>query len=254
MKCLNADCGKTFKATKPWRKYCSRSCGDVVRMRVYRSLKENPAAVVSISPFFKADKLKSNSIKDKIDVYEDRVWGWLFHPVLQLLKSQHTDFAIIALVLSYFEGHWIWRTGTDSRGHSAEYFKAAFKDVFPASVPNASTQALYPGKDFAEELAQKLYTLGRCGLFHSGMAREGVFYVRRKSEQAFRWAADKDGNIVSMAIFTECFALDVAEHFSRYIKALRQTKNDELRKNFLAAWDLTHSGQPIVTPQFVGKL
>lgn len=34
-KCANEKCAKDFKAAKPWSKYCSRVCGDLVRMRAY---------------------------------------------------------------------------------------------------------------------------------------------------------------------------------------------------------------------------
>lgn len=37
MKCQNEKCGKEFKPLKPWSKYCSRVCGDLVRHRAHYS-------------------------------------------------------------------------------------------------------------------------------------------------------------------------------------------------------------------------
>jgi hypothetical protein len=79
-----------------------------------------------ISPRFPTAKLSSGSTDDRIDVYEDRLRGWLFGPARALLNVRGAEIAIFQLCLGYFEGYWIYRTGEDSKRKSKEFFKRAF--------------------------------------------------------------------------------------------------------------------------------
>src|SRR5690349_17317218 len=84
-----------------------------------------------ISPQFMSDKLKSGSIDDRIDVYEDRMDGWFLRPIYSLMPTPNFRFAAISLALSYFEGWEQYRSGEDSRGKSQGFFIRGLRDVFP---------------------------------------------------------------------------------------------------------------------------
>ena len=64
---------------------------------------------LKISPSFTVDKLRSGQIEDKIDVYEDRVLGWFFRSARSLLSVPNSEFALLQLTISYFEGYAIYR-------------------------------------------------------------------------------------------------------------------------------------------------
>ena len=49
-------------------------------------------------------KPDSGVIGGRIDVYEDRVSGWLLRPIRTLLETRDSHFAALSLALSYFEG------------------------------------------------------------------------------------------------------------------------------------------------------
>ena len=84
----------------------------------------------SISPNYTSEKLEDPSIEDKIDVFEDRMKGWLFAPMKKLLGQPHDRIASLCLQTTYFEGIWSYLVGKKSQGHSKEFFINGFYDVF----------------------------------------------------------------------------------------------------------------------------
>ena len=86
--------------------------------------------ITFISPKYTQDKLNKPNIDDLIDILRDRVDGWLFDPAKKLLEDKKYWFGALGLLLTYFEGIWIYMTGEDSKGKSKEYFTAAFLDMF----------------------------------------------------------------------------------------------------------------------------
>src|SRR5271155_2210829 len=119
-----------------------------------------------ISPHFSDEKYKTGSLEELIDVLEDRVRFWLLAPAKALLDVQFGDVAAISLLLGYFEPYAIYRKGEDSTNKSKAFFRAGFIDVFRKSGR---------GEAFLARLADLLYVSARCGLFHEGMLREGIY-------------------------------------------------------------------------------
>jgi len=72
-----------------------------------------------ISPSFDTTKLENGSFLDRVDVYEDRIRGWLIEPARILNGHEHAGFAVVHLVLSYVEGaetfDWSYRTFANNR-------------------------------------------------------------------------------------------------------------------------------------------
>ena len=221
-------------------------------MRKYRALQDPSSSYIQISPSYVVDGKASDAVnplplKTRIDIYRDLVSGWLLSPARTLLRTPDGEFAAIALLLCYFEGHEIWRTGTDSRGRSRSFFISAFKNVFPDSVIDPG-HALPAGFDLRDAMANKLYEWARCGFFHTGMVRPGVGIVRLRGRVALRSALDSTGRILSVLIYPPRFLKDIELHFERYIGDLRNPRNKVLRQNFEKAWKLTGYGQALHLP------
>lgn len=196
-----------------------------------------------ISPHFCAEKLDAPTTEDLIDVFEDRVRYWVLEPAWQLLPDPFGQVASFSLLLSYFEAIWIYRTGSDSRHRSGEFFKQAFEDVFlPSNVP----------VPLLERVAQVLYKDARCGFFHDGLFRDRIFFVQGGSGSLavslpkVNGVVDQEGAIESIVVDPQQFYRDVDRHFKRFVDRLRQPTETTARENFVAAcrmkWDF--EGRP----------
>jgi hypothetical protein len=119
-----------------------------------------------ISPHFSEEKYKTGSLEGFIDVLEDRIRFWLLAPAKALLGVQFGDVAALSLLLGYFEPYAIYREGEDSTNKSRAFFRVGFIDVFRKS-------GLEEG--FLGRVADLLYVSARCGLFHEGMFRAGIY-------------------------------------------------------------------------------
>src|SRR5215469_4156750 len=85
-----------------------------------------------ISRHFSNTDIKNNNIETHIAIYQDRVFGWFIEPIRLLQKvSDHCGFMILHLSLAHIEGFSIYFKGEDSRNRSAEFFRDAFKEIFP---------------------------------------------------------------------------------------------------------------------------
>jgi hypothetical protein len=75
-----------------------------------------------ISQKYDGNKVKSGTVEDCIDVYEDRVKGWSLGPARALTKVPNSSFAILTIVLSYFEGYAILH-GCGNSKHQMMFFQ-----------------------------------------------------------------------------------------------------------------------------------
>jgi hypothetical protein len=185
-----------------------------------------------ISPHFEDKKLDNPTLEDLIDVFEDRIQSWLLEPARALLQTQHGFVAAICLLLTYFEGYETYRRGEDSKGHSKEFFRKAFIDVFKSPTVDVA---------FLARLADALYEDGRCGFFHDGTARARILFSQQFAAEFVATVpkvggkADETGAIQSILLNPQSFYAAVERHFVAYVKALRDPSNSSLRTNFKAA-------------------
>lgn len=191
---------------------------------------------VLISPNFPASKLLSGSIDDRIDVYEDRLKGWFFEPLLALLQVPNAAIAIIQLCLGYFEAYWIYRTGEDSKRRSKEFFKRAFNEIFSDLRPVDPPDLTLP-RDIRDRLANLHYEDGRCGLFHDGILRGNIF-VGRSSAPISVTIEKKTGEVAGILIDPKMFLDEIMTHSRQYIDELRNPSNTDSRTKFNKAWEL----------------
>lgn len=198
-----------------------------------------------ISPRFPAEKLEKPTIDDLIDIFEDRMLGWLLRPAENLMQDPIEQVAGFALSLSYFEGIWIYITGLDSKNRSKEYFRRGFVDVF--------TGGMFPDA-LLERIAAVLYEDGRCGFFHDAMLRtrlffggfhKGTFAITLPKENG---VTDQAGEIASIVIDPAEYVKFLIGHLEKYVKRLRDTSEADLRRKFQDACKLkwNYEGDPVV--------
>jgi hypothetical protein len=200
---------------------------------------------VLISPNFLHNKLQDPTIDDLVDVLEDRLMYWLLEPAKKLASNRVEQVAALSLLLSYFEGIWIYIQGEDSRRRSREFFESGFVEVFRPSGINEAV---------LKRVAGVLYEDARCGFFHDGMFRERIFFGKLRGGAMhvtlprINGAIDEDGVIQSIIIDVEEFCHYVEGHFRELIIRLRDSAHSELRSKFQAMcrqkWD--YDGDPRV--------
>jgi hypothetical protein len=225
--------GHRLDTTTPSR---SVGCGGAARL---------PQTIVvnqQISPKFTAVKLTNATQGDRLDIFEDRIRGWILAPAEVLLGIPNFRIASLCLLLTYFEGTWSYKTGLDSKNRSKEFFRAGFVDVFRHTKTDVSL--LGRGADI-------LYDDARCGFFHDGMFRSRIFFTSRGWALEFTvpkvgGVLDLNGEIQSIMIDPRLFFDAVVEHFSAYMKHLRDGSDAALLENFETAWNTKHAASPIV--------
>ena len=193
-----------------------------------------------ISPHFPSEKLDSPSIEDLIDVFEDRLVGWLLAPAKKLLMHPIDQIPGFALSLSYFEGIAIYMRGEDSRNKSRQFFTEGFVDVFRSSrLPTA----------VLERVANVLYEDCRCGFFHDAMFRTRVFFGEHFGEPLvitvprINGVIDQSGEVQSIVVHGPKYFEYLEGHFTKYVARLRDRSERDLRRNFQEVchlkWDLS---------------
>ncbi len=208
-------------------------------------LKSQPYPGTLISPNFRHFKLQDPTIDDLVDVLEDRIRFWLLEPAKRLVSNGIEAVAGFTLLLTYFEGIWIYIQGKDSKSKSREYFETAFVDVFRAG---GITETLL------RRIANVFYEDARCGLFHDAMFRRRIFFGKPRDGAIHvtmprkNGVVDEHGAIESIIVDAEGFSQYVEGHFSQLISRLRDSNEVELRLNFQAMcrqkWD--YEGNPLV--------
>jgi hypothetical protein len=187
--------------------------------------------IIKISPNFTSDKLRAGTLLDRIDVYEDRVRGWLIDCGHILNKHEHAGFGVLQSGLAYFEGSAVFHRGEDSRNRSREFFQFGFESVFP------DVGALSP--PIREDFIDVMYRDGRCGMFHLGMTRRRIFLS--DGEPVFRVSVNEaEDSIEAIYVDRYGFIRSIDEHLSSYVARLRDPAQADLQATFETAWTLVH--------------
>jgi hypothetical protein len=174
----------------------------------------------AVSPQFTAAKLSSGLLDDEIDVYEDQVTGWLFQPAQLLLAEPHAGFALLSLVLTYFEPMGQFLSG--QVGRSQDQFTKGLKAVFPSLSPSP------PASVFAE-----LYDQLRCGMFHRGITK-GKVRVARGTATPIVAVYATSGDVQSITVDPGLLLSEIQMHHVNYVSTLRSPNEVQLRENFHA--------------------
>lgn len=92
-----------------------------------------------ISPKYYSTKLDSGLLEDIVDVYEDKVRGWLINCGRILNHHEHAGFGVLQTALAYFESYTIFFRGEDSYKRSKDFSQKVSILFFPSQV-NISSQ------------------------------------------------------------------------------------------------------------------
>lgn len=188
-----------------------------------------------VSPRYPSKKLEPPFYRDVVDVFEDRMRGWVIGPALQLLKNDPLSVAAITLTTNYFEGIEIYHSGEDSRGKSKVFFRRGFQRVFGVRGQAQEVQ---------DYIADAMYTMLRCGFAHDAMFRNGINLSNTRPEPIMvtykkaNGGVDTSAPLESVVIHPKLFIEGVERHLTSYICELRKAKDVQLKKNFLSAIDL----------------
>ena len=188
-----------------------------------------------ISPRYRASKLASGAIEDKIDVYEDKIIGWTFNHADVLASSlnpkrRHAGFAILMLCSAYFESLHSCMVGRS--GPAKEFFRKGFLEVFPnggsnvlAGLPSSSIDALL----------NEIYDEIRCGLYHQLAVKKRVAITRRG--KPIRIKLDATNFVEEMLLNPWAILEAVKDHFKTHIAKLRDPSQTAMRANFTKYFD-----------------
>jgi len=176
---------------------------------------------IAISPRFTAEKLDGASFEDVVEIFEDRIMGWLIEPANHLKSEQHAGFAILAIVLSYFEPIGQALEGSRNRGGSRKLFSKGLRAVFPDLAAEES-----------DALIGELYEQLRCGMFHDGLTREKVV-ISPASTHPFVVEKNEDGSLKRVTVTPVNLMHHIEMHLRGYVAQLRDPANVQLRHNFI---------------------
>lgn len=200
---------------------------------------------IQVSPQFKLDtntfKVTSSreeegsfGFKDKTAarlIYEDRMQGWFFEPVYELLQKDHTVLAvsIVTPLIESLENYIQARQA--SPRESGQFFRDGAKRIFRVLNPD-------PVDSWAIDV---LYKGVRCGFAHEGFLKEGEdrgniikcnIIISSKGQEQNPIVYDK--NKGEMIIYAKKYVDKIQNEFREYYKKL---KNDELELNkFFNVW------------------
>jgi len=195
----------------------------------------------AVSPNFADSKLAAGKIEDKIDVFEDQMNGWLLAHAHSLASpayptSQHTGFAILTLVGSYFETIASYLQGASSEYQSAKFFAYGFRAVFPEFETQVVAKGLPDVDAELKRVADAYYKEIRCGLFHEAMTRTGTVVVKG-AEYTLQVAEHPITKKLRLEIDPFHLLNRVQAHFNKYVAALRDPSETAIRENFEREWD-----------------
>lgn len=123
-----------------------------------------------------------------------------------------SGFAIVSIVLSYFEMISQFESGSSSDGNSKEYFIRGFRSVYPTAV-------------LSDPDIKEIYAWARCGWYHSAMPKNETG-LSRDATQAF----EKERSY--LVINPTKLVQDVQQHFLDYLAKLRNPAFAKERCNF----------------------
>jgi len=172
-----------------------------------------------ISPHYKVSDFPEYKLEDKIFVFEDRIFGWIFDVCEKMYayKIPYIEFAILKIICSCFELLGKHIKGYEGNKDSSKYFEIGFHSIYY--------------KDYEKRAADLFYHYIRNPIFHSGFVTSNV-WITENIEHAFGYA-QKDILKLNIPLLLE----DLKSEFKWYISDLRNKNNQQLRENFEKRFD-----------------
>jgi hypothetical protein len=166
---------------------------------------------------------------DKITIFNDRTLGWQLTVAEYLLKNhKHGGFAVLSIVMSYFEMIAKYYDGYAEIGCSESYFKKGVFLVFPEIGKNS--------QQIMEDFLDRLYKKCRCGMYHNGITGGRIILTGGSGAPMIF-----DPLKTLLIINPHKLVPVLITHFQDYIKQLRDPSNKRLRENFQKRFDFDSS-------------
>ena len=183
--------------------------------------------IFAISPKYTTlDFPDGMTLENKIDVFEDRIEGWQIGIAKKIIQHeiQHSGFALLHIVFSYFEMLGKYLSGYIGEYESKANFHRGVKATFPEIGPEE------------EEFLNTLYKSVRNGLYHLGMTKINVM-LRCDIPGSIGFNPERK----ILVICPDRLVEDLDIRFRDYIAELRDPQKIKLRKNFEARFDFDNS-------------
>lgn len=130
-------------------------------------------------------------------------------------KIGHSDFAMLAVAMVYFENIQKCKDGYGKKGNPKDGFVNGLKWVYPKFRSHKNGNAL----------AELVYRECRCGMYHVGLIGTQIILDCSISSGI----AIRKGEII---ICSSKVVEDIQRHFNQYISDLKNKSNSILRANF----------------------
>ena len=177
------------------------------------------------------------SVEDKITIFLDRTYGWQLDIADKCINGiidsdgnvisepiRHSGFAVLHVILSYFEMIAKLQDGFAQKGRSEHYFKEGVLSAF------GSIKA-YPA-DLVDDLLRVLYSGARCGLYHGGVTGPHIV-ITGDLKVPIAFSVQHRRLIINPHRLVPA----LKAHLEEYGRQLRDPANTQLRENFERRFD-----------------
>jgi hypothetical protein len=192
-----------------------------------------------ITPYHQAEDFTwPLTLEDRITIFSEQTLGWQLDIADACINGglpsmRHAGWAVLMIAFSYFEMIAKFKDGcTGKETRSAHFFRAGVEDAFPDI-------ALFPPQE-KEEALTILYRSARCGFYHSGMA-QGRITISSEYEQSLAYSSQ----VKYVFINPHRLIPDLRAHFLRYMEALTDPQNTDLRDRFARRFDHLQNWDPL---------
>lgn len=152
----------------------------------------------------------------KLRLFQEQIQGWTLNVLKEIkVKVGHSDFAMLSVMMAYFENIQKFRNGYDKPGKSELHFTEGLRWVYPKFKAH---------KD-GNSLVKLVYEQARCGMYHVGLIGTQIVLDCSISSGIGIFK----GNI---KMCPEKLITNMQRHFDQYIADLKDPLNITLRANF----------------------
>lgn len=172
------------------------------------------------------------TVELKIKLFEDQVLGWQLLIADDIInvnadKNPHAGFAVLSMLLSYFEMIGKYIEGYAGQRGSLSHFKIGITHVFN-------------NLEEKERIINVLYEDARCGMYHEALMGKRIILTRQYDSPIYA----VDENFPIIAIDPHSLTTSLIQHFKSYIEHLKSAdQEDPLLQNFLKRFDFLKRGK-----------
>ena len=178
------------------------------------------------------------TFEQKLEIFADREHSWRFEIAAETIRrNPRAGFAVLAILVSYFESYAKYRAGYCKDDQSGKYLRQGCQDVFNPKILKPSDESTTEEEviNMIELLSDWLWKHVRCGLYHSGLTDSPIHLSGDIKGPLEIVAVPDHGYIVNLN--PEKLTTLLTWHFNTYLRSLRDPGEKLLRQNFEKRWD-----------------